>query len=127
MASKSDLTIHLIFVTKYRKPCLTDEIMNFCIEQLRLECERIGSEVIAIRGDQQNHIHLMLKLKPRHSVSNVVQILKQTSRYRVWQRYPTLRKWYWYKDWLWSDGYFCSTIGNASKETIERYINEQGN
>lgn len=127
MTVKTDLSIHLIFVTKYRKPCLTEEIMSYCVDILKQECYNINIEVIAIQGDNQDHIHMILKLKPLHSVSHVVQILKQKSRYQVWQKYPGLRKFYWYKDLLWSNGYFCTSIENASKETIEKYINKQGN
>lgn len=127
MSGKTDLEVHLIFVTKYRKSCLTPVIMSRCIELIREECRRIDADIIAIRGDQQNHIHMMLRLRPTHSISLVVQLLKQKTRYHIWQQFPEMRKFYWYKDLLWSDGYFCCSVGNASKETIERYINEQGN
>ena len=127
MSGKTDLEVHLIFVTKYRKSCLTPVIMSRCIELIHEECRRIDVDIIAIRGDQQNHIHMMLRLRPTHSISLVVQLLKQKTRYHIWQRFPEMRKFYWYKDLLWSDGYFCCSVGNASKETIERYINEQGN
>lgn len=63
MTVKTDLSIHLIFVTKYRKPCLTEEIMSYCVDILKQECYNINIEVIAIQGDNQDHIHMMLKLK----------------------------------------------------------------
>ena len=74
-----------------------------------------------------NHVHIMTEIKPTHSVSLIVQILKQITTYHVWARHPEMRKDYWYKNVLWSSGYFCSYTGDASSETVKAYIKNQGN
>lgn len=126
MNNKTFLQYHLIFVTKYRKKILDDRIsakIKTIIEEL---CVKNRWELITIEVGESDHIHIMLKLAPKFSISKVVQILKQMTRYYVWQDFPSLRKHYWKKDLLWSSGYFCSTTGEASAETIKKYIESQG-
>lgn len=123
---KTKIFVHLVFVTKYRKKILDGDIKQVVYNSIADQCKSMGIEIIAMRIDNGDHIHLMLRLRPTHSVSLVVQLLKEKSRYRAWQVHPELRQHYWYKDLLWSRGYFCSTTGEASAEIVEKYINTQG-
>jgi len=66
-----------------------------------------------------DHIHFLIKSKPKYSVSQIIRRLKKNSTIQAW-------KYYWNENVLWSDGYFVCTIGNISKETIQKYINHQG-
>jgi len=125
--NNSKIYVHLVFVTKYRKKILTNEIKDLVLDTITQQCNNMKIEIIAMRIDNSDHVHLMLKLRPTHSISLVVQMLKEKSRYTCWQSYPHfLRTHYWHKNYLWSKGYFCSTTGEASRETVERYINSQG-
>ena len=127
MASETKIKIHLILVTKYRRKVLVDRVMNRIIEIIKEEMSKRKCEVIAIQGDDQDHIHIMMQIRPTHSVSTLVQLIKQYTRYRIWREFPGhMRKTYWYKELLWSDGYFCSSTGDASSETVKRYIETQG-
>lgn len=128
MTNKTDLNYHLIIVTKYRKPILRPDIMEYTISIIEQELKKIHCEIIAINGDEKNHIHILLKTKPMQSISLIVKIIKQYSTYHVWQKFGVdLRRDYWYNNILWSSGYFCCSIGNASEETIKNYIENQGN
>ena len=116
---------HLIFVCKYRKKLLipygneTKQIFEdiasgsqFSIEQMEVD---------------QDHIHCLVRSEPRISPLAIVRKLKQESTFRLWKTYSTnLQRHFWKERTLWSDGYFCCTIGNASQETIRRYIESQG-
>lgn len=74
-----------------------------------------------------DHIHLLVKTYPKISILSIVRKLKQESTYHMWRNYGNhLKKYYWGKKTLWSDGYFCSTIGNISMETVSEYIRKQG-
>ena len=51
------------------------------------------------------------------------------STYRIWRQNNNqiyLKKHFWKENTFWSDGYFACSIGNVSKEIIEKYIQEQG-
>ena len=70
-----------------------------------------------------DHIHILLDYHQIDSISNTVKILKQQSTYRIWQLHPELRKTYFgARNLFWSSGYFACIIGDASNETIKKYI-----
>lgn len=122
------LKYHIIFVTKYRKPILDDTIMNFVISELTRRLEMFNIIPIAIKGDDKNHIHIMIEAKPTQSISMIVMALKQFTSFYAWKEFgPILRKTYWHKNYFWSSGYFCCTTGDASSEVIQKYIETQGN
>lgn len=127
MANKTNLNYHIVIVTKYRKQILTETMMGYIIEIVKSKLEELHCEIIAIKGDDMNHIHIMVKLKPLQSVSLIVKLIKQYTSYYMWNEYPAyLRKYYWHKNHLWSKGYFCCTVGDASTDTIKKYIENQG-
>jgi putative transposase len=74
----------------------------------------------------RDHIHLMIESVPKLSPLQIVRRLKQESTYRIWREYPQLQKSFWKERTFWSDGYFCCSIGNASINTVRRYIESQG-
>jgi len=74
-----------------------------------------------------DHIHFLIKSKPKYSVSQIIRRLKKNSTIQTWKYYNNiLKNYYWNENVLWSDGYFVCTIGNISKETIQKYIRNQG-
>lgn len=116
---------HLIFVCKYRKKLL----IRYGDETKRI------FEDIATRSDfsfaamevDQDHIHCLVKSEPRLSPLAIVRRLKQESTVRLWRAHEReLKRHFWKERTFWSDGYFCCTIGNASQETIKKYIESQG-
>ena len=77
----------------------------------------------------KDHIHLLIEYNPNQSILQIVRLLKQISTYRIWRQnnnYLDLSKEFWNEQTFWSDGYFVCSIGNVSKEVIEKYIQEQG-
>ena len=54
-------------------------------------------------------------------------MLKQESTIQLWKIHNSyLSKYYWNEKTIWSDGYFVSSIGNVSEETLRHYIETQG-
>ena len=77
----------------------------------------------------KDHIHMLVSYNPTQSVLDIVRLLKQISTYRIWRQnnnYNYLKKQFWVEKTFWSDGYFTCSIGNVSKETIQKYIENQG-
>ena len=59
----------------------------------------------------------------------MVYVLKQISTYRIWRQGTNniqLKKQFYKENTFWSDGYFACSIGNVSKEIIQKYIQKQG-
>lgn len=65
--------------------------------------------------------------KKKSGVLIIVRVLKQETTYYLWVEFESfLKSVYWKKRILWSDGYFACSIGDASSETIQKYIELQG-
>ena len=74
-----------------------------------------------------DHIHLMIQYIPRLSISSIVNRIKSITTKRIWNIHQNfLQKHFWKERTFWTDGYFVCSIGEASPETIQNYIKNQG-
>lgn len=124
--AKCRLRYHFIFSTKYRRDCLKgieDEV-----ERAFAAVAKVSHFKVLRVGVDCNHVHLLVSSRPRYSVASIVHRLKSQSRDLLWESCAEhLKQFYWgAKRRLWSGGYFCATVGEASEETVDRYIAEQG-
>ena len=125
--SKYLLMVHLIFVCKYRKKLLI-KFGNQIKKILNDIAEEKDFEIIEMEVDK-DHIHLLVNYNVTQSILDILRLLKQISTYRIWRQnnnHNYLTKQFWLEKTFWSDGYFACSIGNVSKETIEKYIQSQG-
>lgn len=124
-SAKYLLKIHLILVCKYRKQLLT-ETGEYC-KQVMFEMSQTSGFAIDVMEVDKDHIHLLLDIEPKISVSSIVNRLKSISTNRIWKRYGGyLKNHFWKEKTFWSDGYFVCSTGNANMETIKKYIETQG-
>ena len=125
--SKHLLMVHLIFSVKYRKKLLIK--YGEGIKQLFYDiAEEKDLNIIEMEVDK-DHIHTLVQYPPTKSILEIVRCFKQMSTYRIWRQNNNqiyLKKHFWKENKFWSDGYFACSIGNVSKEIIEKYIQEQG-
>lgn len=124
--AKHNLKIHLIFVCKYKKKLLYGELDTF-LKTVIFDIEKKSDfEIIEVEADK-DHIHLMIQYIPRVSISSIVNRLKSITTYHLWQKYrPFLKQHFWKENTFWTDGYFVCSVGEASPETIQKYIQNQG-
>ena len=120
------LKCHLIFVCKYRKKLLEGDMQQI-IKDIFSDIEKVSDFVIEVMETDRDHIHMLVSYPPNISVTSIVRKLKQNSIRELWKRYPTwLRHHFWKEHTFWSDGYFVCSIGEASPETVRKYIENQG-
>ena len=75
----------------------------------------------------KDHIHLMIQHIPRISVTSIVNRIKSITTHSIWKYHlDFLRNHFWKEKTFWTDGYFVCSVGEASPETIRRYIQDQG-
>jgi putative transposase len=75
----------------------------------------------------KDHLHLLIDSTPNISALQIVRKLKQESTAALWKYHSQiLQKHFWKERTFWTDGYFVSTTGQASEETIRQYIATQG-
>jgi putative transposase len=122
--SKFLITYHVIFVIKYRKNLL--ELYGSDIKKIVLDLESQSDFSVQEMEVDKDHLHLMIESRPMLSPLQIVRRLKQETTIRLWKLYPELNQYFWKERTLWSDGYFCCSIGNASIETVRKYIASQG-
>lgn len=73
---------------------------------------------------QRDHVHLLLQINPRESLSHVMQILKGESSFVIRKEYPDLEEFLW-GDSFWGDGFFAESVGQKNEKVIRAYIKNQ--
>jgi len=82
---------------------------------------------IELQEVDRDHIHLLVSYNPKIAVSQIIRALKSESTILLWKRHRDfLKKHFWKEQTFWSNGYFACSIGEASEETIRKYIELQG-
>jgi putative transposase len=115
--------LHLVWVTKYRKPAMTGEAGLRCRELIREICA--SNDVTIMKGHiSKDHVHLFVSVPPKLPVSRLLQLLKGKTSYKLMQEFPHLAKKFWGRH-LWARGYFCVSSGNVTDEVIKEYIANQ--
>jgi putative transposase len=124
--SKFLLKYHFIFVVKYRKKLLVGDI-DTDIKQVIFEIASQKGFTIETMQSDIDHIHILIDASPLFSPLNIAHQLKQLSTFRIWKIHSKeLKNIFWKERTFWSDGYFVCSTGNASTETIQKYIEKQG-
>ena len=119
-----DIKYHFVWITKYRYRVLKGEVALRVRELLRQGCE--SNNIRILKGSVGvDHVHMLLSCPTTMSPSEIMQNLKGRTSRILQEEFPALRKKYW-GEHMWARGYFCGTVGEVDKETIERYIENQG-
>lgn len=105
---------HIVFAPKYRRK----EIGKI----LRMLCEWKGVEIIEANACS-DHIHMLVSIPPKISVSGFVGFLKGKSSLMIFERFSNLRYKYGNRH-FWCRGYYVDTVGK-NKKAIEEYIKNQ--
>ena len=114
---------HIVWIPKYRKRVLKNQVSQR-IEELLRECAEMNSWEIHELNVQSDHVHMLVQLKPNVSVSRAVQLFKGGTSKVFREEFPELREFLW-GDSLWADGYFSETVGKVNMEVIQEYIKNQ--
>lgn len=86
--------------------------------------QRYNFEIIEMEV-MPDHIHLFISAKPIAAPVDIVRTIKSITAIEIFKKYPRLKQFYSKCGSLWSKGYFVSTIGKVSAETVKKYIEEQ--
>jgi len=89
---------------------------------LRELCERKGIEIIEAELCK-DHIHMLVRIPPKYSVSEIMGYLKGKSSLMIFDRHANLKYKYGNRH-FWCRGYYVDTVGKNAKK-IEEYIRKQ--
>ena len=120
--SKYRCQYHIVFAPKYRRQAIYGQIKKDIGEILRKLCEQKGVEIIAAEACV-DHIHMLVKIPPKLSVSSFMGYLKGKSSLMIFDEHANLKYNYGSRH-FWSEGYYVSTVG-LNKKTVQNYIRNQ--
>lgn len=114
---------HIVWCPKYRYRILKGAVADFVEDNIRLLCEWQKVEILEM-SICEDHIHLILEIPPKSSISKVLGILKGKLAIKLFKSYPALKKKPYWGNHFWSRGYCVSTIGLDEKR-IRKYVKYQ--
>jgi len=116
----SRLTVHVVWVTKYRYHVLVGDVQKRCRRLLIQDLETLDIEIL--KGVvSKDHIHMHIEYPPKLSVSEIVKKLKGRSSRLLQHEFPHLKKRYWGQH-FWATGYGAWSTGNITDEMVQEYL-----
>ncbi len=117
-----DCKYHIVFAPKYRRQIIYGKYRASIGKILRELCERKGVEIIEANACP-DHIHMLVRIPPKMSISSFVGYLKGKSSLMIFDKHAHLKYRYGNRK-LWCRGYYVNTVGR-NREKIQQYIREQ--
>ena len=115
---------HIVFIPKYRRKVIYNKLRQDIQKYIKDLCKWKGVEII--EGHMMpDHVHLLVEIPPRISVSSFMGYLKGKSSLMIFEHHGELR-YKMYRRNFWATGYYVSTVG-LNEATIRKYIREQEN
>ena len=116
-------TYHIVFCPKYRFKILTGKTEVIVRNELYRLCGQKDQIYVEEINIQEDHVHMILSLPPKYSVSDIMGYLKGKTAIKLLNTVPSLRKRYWGSH-VWSRGYCVSTVG-LNEDQIRQYVKWQ--
>ena len=116
----SNLSVHIVWITKYRYHVLKGDIQSRCRDLIIQTCN--SENVKILKGVvSKDHVHIHVEYPPSLSVSVLVKKLKGRSSHLLQQEYPELKKRYWGQH-FWAVGYGVWSSGRITDEMVQEYL-----
>ena len=113
---------HIVFAPKYRRKVFYGQKRLEIGEILRELCK--WKEVVILEAEVcPDHIHMLVSIPPKYSISSFMGYLKGKSALMIFDKHANL-KYKFGNRHFWSEGYYVSTVG-LNEATIRKYIQEQ--
>ena len=113
---------HIVFAPKFRRKEIYGKLKMEIGAMIRELCRRKEVQIIEAEACK-DHIHLLISIPPKYSVSNIVGYLKGKTTLMIFERHANLKYKYGNRS-FWCTGYYVSTVGK-NKKIIENYIKNQ--
>ena len=120
--TKWNCKYHIVFAPKYRRQVIYGKIKSDVGQILRKLCEYKGIEIIEAEACP-DHIHMLVSIPPKYSVSQIMGYLKGKSSLMIFDKHANLKYKYGNRQ-FWCKGYYVDTVGR-NKKAIQEYIKNQ--
>jgi putative transposase len=112
---------HIVFCPKYRRRVLEPPIAERLKEIIREVADETRSDILEMEV-MLDHVHLLCEVDPQFGIAKFVRLVKGRSSRLLRQEFPKLKS---RLPTLWTNSYFCSTVGGAPLAIIKQYIEQQ--
>jgi len=112
---------HVVWCPKYRRKVLVGDVETRLKELLIETCANTKIDIIQMEI-KPDHTQLLLEVDPQIGIHKAVKHLKSITSKHLRDEFPQLRT---KLPTLWTHSYFVSTIGDASLDDIQNYIESQ--
>lgn len=116
-------TYHIVWTPKYRFHILEGLVKEQLSKDLQMLLEWKSCELVEM-NIQVDHIHLIVSIPPKISVSDLMGILKGKTAIKIFKSYPQLKKQPYRGNHFWARGYCVDTIG-LDEDKIKKYVKHQ--
>lgn len=120
--TKWECKYHVVWIPKYRRKSLYGQLRKHLGEVFH-NLARQKESVILEGHLQPDHVHMLVSIPPKYSVSQVVGYIKGKSAIHIARTYLGQRKNHSGMN-FWARGYFVSTVG-TDEEVVRTYIRDQ--
>ena len=120
--TKWNCKYHIVFAPKYRRLVIYGKIKVEIGKIMRELCSRKGVEILEAEACP-DHIHMLILLPPKYSVSSFMGYLKGKSSLMIFDKFANLKYKYGNRQ-FWRRGFFVDTVG-TNKKAIAEYIRNQ--
>lgn len=114
---------HIVWVPKYRYRILTGAVGREVFECIQVNSSRLDCQVIEL-NIQSDHVHLLIKVPPKQSISDLMGTLKGRTAIRIFKQFPYLKQRPYWGNHFWARGYCVDTVG-LNADMILKYIKYQ--
>ena len=112
---------HIVWCPKYRRKILIDGVDVRLKELIKSIADELQVEIIEMEI-MPDHVHILLDVDPQFGIHKAVKTIKGKTSRILRQEFPWLCS---RLPTLWTNSYFCSTVGNAPLSIIKQYIENQ--
>ena len=120
--TKWNCKYHIVFAPKYRRQIIYGKIKRDVGNILRKLCNQKGIEILEATACK-DHVHLVLSIPPKYSISSIMGYLKGKSSLMIFDKHANL-KYKFGNRHFWCRGYYVDTVGRNEKR-IREYVKNQ--
>ena len=114
---------HIVWTPKYRYKVLKGGIAREIYNCVNIYSGCLGCEVVELNV-QLDHVHLLIKVPPKVSISQLVGTLKGKTALKIFTKYSHLKDKPYWGNHFWSKGYCVDTI-EPDADMVRKYVKYQ--
>lgn len=119
-----NLTVHMVFVTKYRRKVIDAQMLIELKTVFESVLKAWNCQLIEFNSEA-DHCHLIVSFPPQKRLSDLVGNLKATASKTMWRKFESKLLKIYRKKVFWTSSYFIASCGGVTIDTLRKYVQNQ--